>query len=109
MKKKKPKFTRQRSHMKKRLRGKWRSPRGQDSKQKSEHKAKGAKPRIGYGSPKATRGQHPKGVEVLVHNMQQLEQVSEDKLVRISSRIGKKKKQEMIKKAGEKGLTVLNK
>ena len=99
---KKPKFTRQSSHRKKRLGKSWRKPRGIDSKQKKGKKAKGAKPNIGYGSPKKTRGTK----ETLVRNLNDLEK-SENRII-IASRIGMKKKKEIIEKATEKKLEIIN-
>ena len=99
MNKKKPRFTRQRSHDKKRVKNRWRKPRGIDSKQKQGKKAKGAKPRIGYGSPKTPK-------PLLVRNMADLENAKSP--VIIASRIGKRKKTIMLEKAAEKKLEVVN-
>ncbi len=108
----KPKFPRQHAHSKKRTGGKkapWRKPRGIDSAQKRHKKSLGAHPRIGYGQPKSIRGKHPTGVvEVLVHNLKELELVGEGMAARISRTVGARKKAAIEKAAQEKKIRVLN-
>ena len=59
---------------KKQLSDSWRRPRGLQSKQRLQKKAKGAHPTPGFGSPVAVRGLHPSGYEdILVHNPMELE------------------------------------
>ena len=99
MNNKKPRFTRQRSHDKLRVKKRWRKPRGIDSKQKHGFKSKGAKPRIGYGSPTAPQ-------PTMVRNLADLEAAT-GKIV-IAARIGKKKKTIMLEKAAKKNLEVVN-
>jgi len=109
MRVKKPTFKRQHSE-KKRIRGKgWRKPRGIDSQQQKHAKDRGALPRIGYGSPKAIRGSHPSGaMEILVKTAADLEKIAEGMAARLSSTLGKKKREEIRKKAEEKKIKVLN-
>lgn len=106
---KKPTFKRQHSE-KKRIQGKsWRKPRGIDSRQQKHKKDRGALPRVGYGTPKAVRGSHPTGVrEVLVKTMADLETVVDGMVARLSSTLGKKKREGIRKKAEEKKIKVLN-
>lgn len=68
-------------------------------------------PTVGYGSPKATRGLHPSGFEdVLVYNMKELEALNpEVQAGRISSAVGRRKKEMMLTKAKELGIKILNK
>ncbi len=107
---KKPKFHRQNSQVKKRQGTRWRKPRGIDSKQRKGDKSRGAKPTIGYRQPKKIRGKHPSGYEeILIKNINQLNKVNkETQAVRISATVGAKKKQEIIKKANELKIKVLN-
>lgn len=109
MKVKKPTFKRQHGE-KKRVQGKsWRKPRGIDSRQQKHKKDRGALPRIGYGTPKDTRGTHPTGVkEVLIKTADDLAKVGEGMAARLSSKLGKKKRAEIVKKAEEKKIKVLN-
>ena len=72
---------------------------------------KPAMPSIGYGSPKTERGLHPSGFkDILVKNMSDLENLDPDtEAGRISATIGKRKKEEMLTKASELGIKILNK
>ncbi len=91
-----------------RLDDKWRRPRGMDNKQKREKESSGAVPKIGYGQHGVLKNRHPTGLyEVLVHNAKQLDEIKE-KAVRIASGVGKRKREEISKKAKELGLAVLN-
>ncbi len=107
---KKPKFHRQNSQVKKRQGTRWRKPKGIDSKQREGHKSRGAKPTTGYRQPKKIRGLHPSGYEeILITNLKQIEQINPEKqAIRISSSIGAKKKQEIVKKVQEKKIKILN-
>ena len=109
-KNKKPKFHRQNSQVKKRAGTRWRKPRGVDSKQRKGYKSRGAKPTTGYQQPKKTRGKHPSGYEdVLVTNLAELNGIKKEaQAIRISSKIGAKKKEQIVKKAQEKQIKILN-
>ncbi len=110
LKRKKPEFLRQNWFRLKRLGKKWRRPRGRHSKLRRYMKAKGHVPNPGYGSPKAVRGLHPCGLrEVRVFRPQDLEGLDPEKVcVRIASGVGEKKRREIVKKAEELKLKVLN-
>lgn len=109
-KRKKPKFPRQHAHSKARVSKCWRKPRGQDSKQRKKIRSRGARPTVGYRQPRKIRGLHPSGFrEILIHNVDDLKKIDLEKnAVRIAGRVGKKKKNEIIKKADEMKLKVLN-
>ena len=68
-------------------------------------------PAIGYGTPKDTRYLHPSGYkDVLVRNLKELENLDPaTEAARLSSSIGKNKKSQMLEKASELGIKVLNK
>jgi len=106
---KKPKFNRHAAYAK-RVSKSWRRPRGRDNKMRIKEKAKGKRPSVGFGAPKALRGLHPSGFkEVLVSSMKELDKLDKSKeAVRISAKVGKKKKIEIVNKAKELGLKVLN-
>jgi len=86
---------------------KWRVPRGKDLDKTRQY---GKRPDSGYRTAKATRGIHPSGYhEMLVHNREALNAVKKESFaVRVGSRVGKKKKNEIIKRANELGVKVLN-
>lgn len=111
MKKKKPKFLRQSWKAYKRLRkAKWRKPRGLHSKLRIREKSKGKLPSIGFRKPKELRYSHPSGFkEVLIYNPKDLEKINREKEVaRISAKVGKKKRQEILKRAEELNIKILN-
>jgi large subunit ribosomal protein L32e len=88
---------------------KWRKPRGIDIYFRKED---GLVPGIGYRVSREIRFLHPSGYrEKLVGNMQDLialEKEKESVAARISSKIGRKKKKEIVKKASELKIVVLN-
>ncbi len=106
-----PRFIRMNSWYLKRLEDVWRSPnRSLDNKIRLEKKGYPARVKVGYRGPKAVRGMHPSGFrEVLVYNASQLEGLDPSKYaIRISSTVGRRKRGEIIKKAMELGLRILN-
>jgi large subunit ribosomal protein L32e len=109
-KRKKPKFPRQGAKNIRRVKDKWRRPRGKQSKLRRHKKARGSMPNTGYGSPKSVRGLHPSGFEdVLVYNINNLEKLdSKKQACRIASNVGKRKGFEIMKKASELKIKVLN-
>ncbi len=110
-KRKKPKFHRQNSHRKKRVSDSWRKPRGRYSHQREKEKSYGKRPTVGFRQPKEVRGKHPSGYyEVLVSNVNDLEKINpKTHAARIRATVGKKKRIEIIKKAEELGIKILNK
>ena len=82
---------------KKQLSDSWRRPRGLQSKQRKQKKAKGAHPTPGFGSPVAVRGLHPCGYEdILVDNPMELEGLdATTQAVRIAGSVGMKKREQM--------------
>lgn len=107
---KKPKFLRSGAVAYKRLGSKWRRPRGMHGKLRRHEKSKGKMPSPGYGSPKELRYLHPSGFkEVLVSNFNDLQKIdSKIEAVKISHAVGKKKRTEILKKAEELKIKVLN-
>jgi large subunit ribosomal protein L32e len=109
-KKKKPKFLRQGARFLKRVKKRWRRPRGSQSKMRKRKKGKPRMPSIGYGAPKRLRGLHPCGLrEVLVHNIKELERIDPKvEAVKIATGVGKRKREELIKRAAELKIRLLN-
>ena len=107
---KKPKFLKQGINYLKRIRVRWRKPRGRDSKLRKKEKSKGKIPNPGYGAPKSLRRLHPSGLEeIYVQNIKDLEKIDPKKQgCRISSKIGKKKRDIIIKKAEEMKIKIFN-
>lgn len=107
---KKPKFKKQGSGYLKKVKDSWRKPRGTDSKLRKKEKSKGKWPSVGYRAPKETRGLHPCGLEeVYVQNIKDLDKIDPKKQAgRLSSKIGKREKQIIVKKAKEMKIKLLN-
>jgi large subunit ribosomal protein L32e len=107
---KKPGFKRWMSQAYKRIKSSWRKPKGRQSKIRAKLKGKLKMPTIGYRAPKELRYLHPSGFkEVLIHNVNELLKVNPEKEVaRIASKVGKKKRSEILKKAEELKIKILN-
>jgi large subunit ribosomal protein L32e len=110
IKRKKPEFRRWMSQAYKRVKESWRRPRGIHSKIREREKGKIKMPAVGWRTPKKLRYLHPSGFkEVLIHSPKDLEKVDRQKeAIRIAHTVGKKKRQEILKKAEELKLKVLN-
>lgn len=107
---KKPKFRRWMSQAYRRIKESWRRPRGSQSKVRKRIKGKIKMPSVGYGAPKKLRYLHPSGFEeVLIYNIKELEKINpKTQAIRISGRIGKKKRKEILEKAKKMKIKVLN-
>ncbi len=106
-----PRFIRMNSWRLKRLEDTWRSPRRSlDNKIRLQRKGFPPLVKVGYRGPAMVRGLHPSGFEeVVVHTVEELEKVDPSRqAVRIASTVGRRKRIEIIKKAEEKGIRVLN-
>jgi large subunit ribosomal protein L32e len=105
-----PKFRRQEWFRFAKLGEKWRRPRGRDSKMRLGIKGKPALVSIGYRSPKSMRGVHPSGlIEILVRGSRDLKGLDARKqAVRIASSVGGRKREQILARARELGIKVLN-
>ena len=108
--KNKPEFLKQGVKYLKRVRPRWRRPRGRHSKLRVKEKSKGKMPNVGYRAPKSLRGLHPCGLkEVVVHNLKELSKINpKEEAVKIASTVGKKLRAKIIEKAKQLGLKILN-
>ncbi|MFB6203215.1 MAG: 50S ribosomal protein L32e [Candidatus Nanohaloarchaea archaeon] len=87
----------------------WKNPEGKHSKIRLERNGAPAKPKIGYRTEKQSRGKHPSGYEeVMVHNPDDLDEVGEGEAARIGSTVGDRKREQIIEKADEEDIKVLN-
>ena len=106
-KKKKPHFLKQDAHKIRTLSDNWRKPRGMHSKTRMKLRGYRSCPSVGWSSPKEVRGLTPEGYEVvLVANVGELENRKDT--ITIAGNVGVRKKVEILKKAKEKGIKVLN-
>ncbi|MBI4399386.1 50S ribosomal protein L32e [Candidatus Micrarchaeota archaeon] len=92
----------------KRVKDNWRKPRGIDNKKRLKIKYMGREPNIGWRNSKETRYLHPSGLkEVLIYNSKDLNK-HKGKCLRIAHSVGMKKKTEIVQKATELGIKVVN-
>ncbi len=88
----------------------WRRPKGLDNK--IRHQRKGYPPlvKIGYRQPKAVRGLHPSGFEVVrVWRPEDLDKVDPSRqAIVIASTVSKRKRLEIVRKALERGIKIVN-
>ncbi len=82
---------------------KWRKPKGRDNKMRERKKGRAKSVEIGYKKRKERDKK-----EWRVENLEQAERVEKGMLI-IIGRVGKKKKEELIKKIEERGGKILNK
>ncbi|MHA1194703.1 MAG: 50S ribosomal protein L32e [Promethearchaeota archaeon] len=108
--KSRPKFRRVESWRYKRVKESWRKARGIDSKTRKKLKSGVKSPSVGYRNPKKVRGLHPSGYqEVLVHTLDDIKKLNKkNHAIRISGKIGAKKRLSMIEYAQSRGFKVLN-
>ena len=110
VKARKPDFVRQESWRYVRVKESWRKPKGMDSKMRLQKKGWPPIVKVGYRGPSKARGLHPSGFrEVLVHNVEELEKLNPaTQAARIASTVGLRKKLEIMERARELGIYVLN-
>ncbi len=109
-KNKKPNFVRAESWKYSRFSLSWRKPRGLDNKIRRKIKGWPPGPSVGYKGPKCARFLHPSGYrEVIVNNVAGLSNIiPTTQAVRIAHTVGKRKRAEIIAKAKELNLKILN-
>ena len=107
---KKPRFARWMSSSYGRLSESWRHPRGRHSKVRRREKGKVEMPFIGWGAKRSERGLHPSGFyEVVVSSPGDLSRIdARTHAAKISSTVGKRKRGEILKRALEMKVRVLN-
>jgi large subunit ribosomal protein L32e len=105
-----PEFVRPESWRYVRLHPEWRKPKGMDNKVRKSIKGWPRRVKVGYRGPHQVRGYHSSGhTEVLVQNAHDLMKVVPEKdVVRIGRTVGSRKRAEIMKRAKELGLRVLN-
>lgn len=103
-------FKREDSHKKGSVPDSWRRPKGKHSRARLQKKGARPVPKAGYRTDKEFRGKHPSGYEdVLVHNSSDLEELDPEKeAARIGSTVGGRKRKQMLEKADEEDIRVLN-
>lgn len=110
IKDKKPVFIRQDAHKKIRVGSGWRRARGLHSKVRLCKKGYRKGISKGYKSPSLIRGFHKTGLKVItVSSLKDIDKIKDDKEgVIIKKSVGLKKKIEIVKKAVEKSIKIIN-
>jgi large subunit ribosomal protein L32e len=109
-KKRKPQFKRQNSQRYIRVKDNWRRPRGKSSKMRIGDKSHPKGVNVGYKSARKSRGLHPSGLEEgLIHRPKDLDSINpESQVARIGHTVGARKRTEIVEKAREKKIRILN-
>lgn len=97
------KFLRQQGNYKKRLKKKWRKPKGRHSKLREKRRGLHKMPNIGYKKSEALRSK-----ELLVSNLKGLEPLKKGDKLKISSKVGNKLRLVLLSECAKKGLIVTN-
>jgi len=111
IKSKKPTYLREDHHKKKAVnKNSWRGPRGLHSKMRHGFQGHRATLEVGYGSPAEVKHLHKSGLmPVLVCNLTDLSGIDKTKQAAIiSAKVGTRKKVEIVKKAKELAIKVIN-
>jgi large subunit ribosomal protein L32e len=105
-----PKFVRQESWRYDRLAENWRKPKGKDNKMRKQFSGVPPIVKIGYRGPKAARGLHPSGyTDQIVFNVNDLTRLDAAKdAARLAHTVGTRKRKEILAKAANLGIKVLN-
>ncbi len=105
-----PKFIRQESWRYDRLAENWRKPKGKDNKIRKQKSGMPAIVKVGYRGPKGARGLHPSGyTDNVIHNVNELVKLDPKKdAARLGHTVGRRKRMEIIAKADELDIKVLN-
>ncbi len=108
-KEKKPNFVRQDFH-KKRLKKKWRKPKGLHSKVRLGFKGKPRRISTGFGAPKKVKGLDRSGLKhVLINSLSDVSRIKKEiEGVVIGKGVGLKKRYSIVKKLKELQIAVLN-
>lgn len=112
-KRKKPKFLRTDWHKKIRLgkgvkkNQKWHGAKGRQNKLRLNRKGRMQRPKVGWGAPKGIRNLILGIRAIRVENVKEIEAVKKGQGI-IIGKVGKKKRLDMIKKANEMKIVILN-
>ncbi len=113
LKRRKPVFLRKDSFKKSKLgkrrkkKQKWRRPRGRHSKLREKRTGHMIQPSIGWRSPRKVRGFVQEFRPRVIYNPGELENFSKDEIA-VLGKVGQKKKIEIVEKAMEKNIKILN-
>ena len=87
---------------------KWRRPKGIHSKMRRQRKGYPVSPSVGYKRPKTERNKINGHMPILINNLNDLGKIKKDCIAVLSGNVGARKKIEIIKKAEEMKIKILN-
>jgi large subunit ribosomal protein L32e len=110
IKSKKPQFSAQDSHKLKRIKPRWRKPKGLQSKMRLRHGSYHSHISPGWRSPAEARGQSPQGLfPVIVHRATDIAVIdAKTHAIIVASSVSSRNKIIIYDRAKEKGITILN-
>ncbi len=101
-------FTKHDAGKLKRVGSSWRLPRGKKNRDRLQRRGHRKLPQEGFRRAREERGKI-NGKEVfLLHSLSEISQLNQDNIVIISSSVGKRKREALLKACTEKGIEVLN-
>ena len=110
LKERKPVFIRQDNPKRMKLNDKWRKPKGLHSKIRHKFKGRRKMPSPGYKSPRKVKNLHFSGLKIInissTDNLNKIKKESEG--IVVAANVGMKKRLEILKKAKELNINVLN-
>lgn len=86
----------------------WRGAKGKHSKIRRQRKGYPMMPMVGFCSPRKQLGKINSLYPVLVHNVMELEKINKATQIAIIARVGARKKLEMLRKAQDLGIKIIN-
>lgn len=96
----KNKFLRREFHKRKKLKATWRKPKGFHSKVRRKERHASKMPTSSIRTPKTVRGKHPSGmIEKVVMNMSDLKNARKEEIIRIASKVGRRKRLQILETA----------
>ncbi|MBI2452595.1 50S ribosomal protein L32e [Candidatus Pacearchaeota archaeon] len=87
---------------------KWRRPKGRDSKMRLKQKSYPKSVAIGYKKSKTSQGKINGLKIILINNLKDLKKVGKSSLAILGGKVGAKKKLDIIKKAEEEKIKIIN-
>jgi large subunit ribosomal protein L32e len=105
-----PQAVREESWRYKRVKARWRKPKGIDSKMRKKKAGRHPLPNIGRRTPRNLRNRHPLGLyEVLVNRVEDLKSINpQTHLARIAGGVGSRKRADIVEEAKKLNIKILN-
>ena len=86
----------------------WRRPKGRHSKMRKLRRGYPDSPTVGYKAPKEKKGKINSLIPRIIFNLNDLKKADKNNIIIIAKKVGARKKIELIKKAEDMKLIILN-